>query len=66
VVGAITIARRRLLDSLWGTSMSAKDVFTYQFGNSAAIRRIAGGKYSLAVGAALVLITSVPRNYDQT
>src|SRR5687768_5693993 len=46
--------------------MFAKDLLTYQFGNLEAIRRVAGGRYLLAVSAVLVLITSVPRNYDQT
>ena len=47
-------------------SMTAKDLLYYQFGNAEAIRRVAGNRYLVAVGAALVLITSVPRNYDQT
>ena len=46
--------------------MTAKDLLYYQFGNAEAIRRVAGNRYLVAVGAALVLITSVPRNYDQT
>ena len=46
--------------------MFARDLLAYQFGSSAAIRRAAESRYLLAAGAALVLITSVPRNYDQT
>lgn len=46
--------------------MTAKDLLAYQFGNGAAIRRVAGSRHLLLVGAILVLITSVPRNYDQT
>jgi hypothetical protein len=46
--------------------MLAKDLLTYQFGNLEAVRRVAGSRYLLVVSATLVLITSVPRNYDQT
>ena len=46
--------------------MTAKDVLGYQFGNAESIRRVAGSKYLLPVGTLLVLITSIPRNYDQT
>lgn len=46
--------------------MTAKDLLSYQLGRAEAIRRVAGSKHLLLVGAALVLITSIPRNYDQT
>ncbi|HVK58378.1 MAG TPA: hypothetical protein VM735_06325 [Candidatus Kapabacteria bacterium] len=46
--------------------MTAKDLLGYQFGNAESIRRVAGSKYLLPVGTLLVLITSIPRNYDQT
>ncbi|MGZ8939023.1 MAG: hypothetical protein ACXW32_07420 [Limisphaerales bacterium] len=46
--------------------MTAKDLLNYQFGCAEAIRRVAGSKHLLLVGAALVIITSIPRNYDQT
>jgi hypothetical protein len=46
--------------------MTARDLVGYQFGSEEAIRRVAGSRYLLLVGAVLVLITSVPRNYDQT
>jgi hypothetical protein len=45
--------------------MTAKDLVGYQFGNAKAIRRVAGSRYLLVGAGMLVLITSVPRNYDQ-
>lgn len=55
-----------MFDSVVSRTMIAKDLLAYQFGNAEAIRRVAGSGYLLLVGAMLVLITSVPRNYDQT
>ena len=46
--------------------MIAKDVLGYQFGNADSIRRVAGSKHLIWISALLVLITSIPRNYDQT
>ena len=46
--------------------MFAKDLLLYQFGDAGAIRRVAGSRYLLLVAAVLVVMTSVPRNYDQT
>lgn len=46
--------------------MTAKDLLLFQIGRAGAIRSVAGARYLLHVGIALVLITSVPRNYDQT
>ena len=38
----------------------------YLFGQAEAIRRVAGSRAALWTGIALVLLTSIPRNYDQT
>ena len=46
--------------------MFARDLLLYQLGDAGAIRRVAGSRYLLGVAAALVVMTSVPRNYDQT
>src|SRR5688572_16489670 len=46
--------------------MFARDLLMYQLGDAGAIRRVAGSSYLLGVAAVLVVITSVPRNYDQT
>jgi hypothetical protein len=47
-------------------AMFARDLLMYQVGDAGAIRRVAGSKYLLLVAAVLVVMTSVPRNYDQT
>ncbi len=38
----------------------------YLFGHAEAIRRVAGSRAALWTGMVLVLLTSIPRNYDQT
>jgi hypothetical protein len=46
--------------------MKARDVLLYQFGSRSAIEQAARNRWLPLIGAMLVLITSVPRNYDQT
>jgi hypothetical protein len=45
--------------------MTAKDILLYQVGNRAAIERVASSPATFLTGLLLVLITGIPRNYDQ-
>lgn len=40
--------------------------FRFLFGNAAAIRAVAASRAAFPTGIALVLLTAIPRNYDQT
>lgn len=46
--------------------MTWATIFGYQFGNAAAIRAVAQNRGALGVGAFLVLLTAIARNYDQS
>jgi hypothetical protein len=46
--------------------MTARTLVQFLFGHAGAIREIAGRRAWFPLGAALVLLTSIPRNYDQT
>jgi len=45
--------------------MTAKDILLYQVGNRGAIERVAASPATFLTGLLLVLITGIPRNYDQ-
>jgi len=45
--------------------MTAKDILLYQVGNRGAIERVAASPATFITGLLLVLITGIPRNYDQ-
>jgi hypothetical protein len=45
--------------------MTAGTILRFQFGSADAIREIARSRAALVTGIALVLITTIPRNYDQ-
>ena len=45
--------------------MTTKDILLYQVGNRGAIERVAASPATFLTGLLLVLITGIPRNYDQ-
>ncbi|MGB0578711.1 MAG: hypothetical protein ACPGVU_03320 [Limisphaerales bacterium] len=45
--------------------MNAGTIFKFQFGNREAIEKVARSRASIWTGIILVLITTIPRNYDQ-
>ncbi len=45
--------------------MTAKTILQFQFGNRSAIESVARSKAAFITGIVLVVITSIPRNYDQ-
>lgn len=45
--------------------MTTTAILRYQFGDAESIRQIAVSRASFWIGAALALITAIPRNYDQ-
>lgn len=46
--------------------MTARTILLYLFGHAGAIRAVAESRASFVTGLVLVLITTIPRNYDQT
>ncbi len=46
--------------------MNLRTIFRFQFGDREAIEAVARSKSAFVVGIWLVLITTIPRNYDQT
>jgi hypothetical protein len=46
--------------------MSARTILLYLFGHAGAIREVAQSRAAFVTGLVLVLITTIPRNYDQT
>src|SRR3954454_16564748 len=49
-----------------GPTLNFWKMFQFQFGRRDAIETVAGSRASLFAGLVLVLLTAIPRNYDQS